>query len=168
MRPEKTDYFLQIALDVAKRSTCLRRNYGAVVVDKRGHIISTGYNGQPHDVEHCRLCYRKVNDIPPGERYELCRSVHAEVNALLIPSMDACEDGILYVAGFDHESLEPIKAIPCTMCWRIILNTPLRAICAWMRDRASEVLYLDAIRERCPDVIVEGVTQDFWTKYDAP
>ena len=117
-------------------------------------------------MEHCRFCYRKVNDIPPGERYELCRSIHAEVNALLIPSMDACEEGVLYIAGFDHETGVPIKAIPCTMCWRIILNTPLKAICAWMRGTTPEALYLDVIRRRCPNVIIEGITEEFWVNYD--
>jgi len=160
------EYFLRIAFDVARRSTCLRRNYGAVIVDKRGHIISTGYNGQPHGIEHCKSCYRKDMGIPPGQRYELCRSIHAEVNALLIPTMDACEDGIMYIAGFDYETREEITAIPCTMCWRIILNTPLRAICGWMRDDAPEYLPLEIVREVCPEVIIEGVTDEFWRKYD--
>ncbi|MCD6335821.1 MAG: cytidine deaminase [Candidatus Latescibacteria bacterium] len=166
MRPDKMEYFLSIALNVARRSTCLRRNYGAVIVDKRGHIISTGYNGQPHGVAHCQVCYRQEHHVPPGERYELCRSIHAEMNALLIPSMEACEEGVMYLAGFDHTTGKEIIARPCTMCWRIILNTPLEAISSWMRGDKPERMPLRRVRERCPDVIVEGVTLDFWERYD--
>lgn len=166
MRPGKIEYFLQIAMDVARRSTCLRRNYGAVIVDRRGHIISTGYNGQPHGVEHCTVCYRKIHNIPAGQRYELCRSIHAEVNALLIPSMDACEGGVMYLAGYEYETGHPIPAIPCTMCWRVILNTPLEAICAWMRGTTPEIMPLERVRSRCPEVILQGITETFWTRYD--
>jgi len=104
--------------------------------------------------------------VPPGERYELCRSVHAEVNALLIPSMDACEGGVMYIAGFDHNTGNEIIALPCTMCWRILLNTPLEAICAWMRGEKPEWMPLERVRRRCPEVIVEGVTPGFWDRYD--
>lgn len=166
MRPGQIEYVLQIAMDVAQRSTCLRRKYGAVIVDRRGHIISTGYNGQPHGVAHCAVCYRKSHNIPAGQRYELCRSIHAEVNALLIPSMDACEGGVMYISGADYETGQPISAIPCTMCWRIILNTPLKAICAWMRGTTPEIMPLDRVRSRYPEVIVEGVTDAFWIRYD--
>ena len=84
-RPNKDDYFLGIAEAVAKRSTCIRRQYGAVIA-KNDVIVSTGYNGSPRNATNCcdtGECWREANGIPHGERYEMCQAVHAEANAII-------------------------------------------------------------------------------------
>ena len=113
-RPSWNDYFLEVADLVATRSTCLRRQVGAVLVrDKR--IISTGYNGAPRKLKHCSEvgCIRSENDIPSGQRYELCRGVHAEQNAIINAAYYgiSTQDTVMYCS---HQ--------PCIICARIIIN----------------------------------------------
>ncbi|MGB4302350.1 MAG: cytidine/deoxycytidylate deaminase family protein [Syntrophomonadaceae bacterium] len=113
-RPSWNDYFLEVADLVATRSTCLRRQVGAVLVrDKR--IISTGYNGAPRKLKHCSEvgCIRSENDIPSGQRYELCRGVHAEQNAIINAAYYgiSTQDTVMYCT---HQ--------PCIICARIIIN----------------------------------------------
>ncbi|MDD3421349.1 MAG: cytidine/deoxycytidylate deaminase family protein [Methanocellales archaeon] len=117
MRPSIDDYFLEIASVVAKRSTCLRNQVGAVIVkDKR--ILSTGYNGAPRNLEHCLDigCIREQNDIPSGERHELCRGVHAEQNAIIQSAIHgvSIEGSTLYST---HQ--------PCILCAKIIINAKI-------------------------------------------
>lgn len=127
-RLSKHDYYLQIAADVAKRGTCLRRNYGAIIV-KNDEIIATGYTGAPRGSNNCcelGTCRRQELNIPSGERYELCRSVHAEQNAIISASRADMIGATLYLYGwemkdgkFDH----PVKAAdPCMLCKRFIVN----------------------------------------------
>ena len=113
-RPSWNDYFLEVADLVATRSTCLRRQVGAVLVrDKR--IISTGYNGAPRKLKHCSEvgCIRSENDIPSGKRYELCRGVHAEQNAIINAAYYgiSTQDTVMYCT---HQ--------PCIICARIMIN----------------------------------------------
>ena len=120
MRPSIDDYFLEIASVVAKRSTCLRNQVGAVIVkDKR--ILSTGYNGAPRNLEHCLDigCIREQNDIPSGERHELCRGVHAEQNAIIQSAIHgvSIEGSTLYST---HQ--------PCILCAKIIINAKIRRV----------------------------------------
>lgn len=101
LRPSKTDYYLNIALDVAARGTCLRRNFGAVIV-KDDAIVSTGYSGAPRGLPNCcdlEICERDRRGIPSGERYELCRSVHAEMNAIINAGRDKTLGATLYLSG---------------------------------------------------------------------
>ena len=123
-RPSKDEYFLDIAAAVAKRSTCLRRQYGAVIV-KRGRIIATGYNGSAQGIEHCTdrgVCWREAHGIPHGERYEKCRAVHAETNAIVAGYLDGMYGATLYLVGFENgERLA--NARPCEMCSRLIRNS---------------------------------------------
>jgi dCMP deaminase len=133
-RPEWDEYFLQIARDVSKRATCLRRRYGAVVVkDKR--IISTGYCGAPSGLEDCAergVCQRQQQNVPSGQRYELCRSVHAEANALMYAGIQS-KGAVLYVCGEEADgSLTEGK--PCSMCARMILNSHLDKVISRMKD----------------------------------
>jgi len=121
MRPNKREYYLEIARTVAKRSTCLRRQYGAVIV-VNDRIVATGYNGSPRGADNCcdlGTCRREDLGVAQGERYELCEAIHAEMNACLHAGRDACVGGTLYLAGWqDGEVLE--KPEPCSMCERVI------------------------------------------------
>lgn len=122
-RINKTDYYLSIAEQAAKRSTCLRRQYGAVIV-KNDEIISTGYNGAPRGVENCcdkGECWREANDIPHGTQYEACVAVHAEQNAIISASRQEMLGATLYLAGFENgEKIDYPK--PCVICKRMIMN----------------------------------------------
>ena len=117
-RPGWDDYFLQIARLVSTRATCLRRQHGAVlVIDKQ--ILATGYNGAPSGMSHCTTCAREVAGCLPGQRYELCRSVHAEMNAIT----QAAKHG-LKVAGATLYVTGP----PCKMCARLIVNAGIKNV----------------------------------------
>ena len=108
-RISKRDYYLSIAAEVSKRSTCLRRQYGAVIV-KNDEIVSTGYNGAPRGEDNCcdiGTCWRERNNIPHGEQYEKCVAVHAEQNAIISASRREMLGATLYLAGFENG--EPIR-----------------------------------------------------------
>lgn len=122
MRISKTEYYLNIAREVAQRSTCLRRKYGAIIVNN-DQIIATGYNGSPRGEVNCcdtGLCERQRLNINPGERYELCKSIHAEMNACLHAGRDRALGATLYLVGIDAQTGEQIPGEPCLMCSRII------------------------------------------------
>lgn len=124
MRPNKMEYYHDIALAVAKRSTCLRRKYGAVIV-KNDAIISTGYNGAPRGSENCcdrGSCWRGDNNIPHGERYEECCAVHAEANAIIQASRNDMIGSTLYLAGMDENGKELPAPVPCKICSKLIRN----------------------------------------------
>jgi dCMP deaminase len=112
LRPSKDDYFMDIAKLVSSRSTCLRKKVGAVIV-KDGRIIATGYNGSPRGLAHCETCYREDNAIPSGTRYELCRSIHAETNAIVQCAIhgNSMSKSTIYCT---HAA--------CMMCARIMVN----------------------------------------------
>jgi len=128
-RISKQEYYLSIAAEVAKRSTCLRRQYGAVIV-KNDEIVSTGYNGAPRGEENCcdvGECWRERNNIPHGEQYEKCVAVHAEQNAIISASRRDMLGGTMYLAGF--EKGQPIEhAEPCLICRRLIKNAGIAHI----------------------------------------
>lgn len=130
-RIDKTNYYLDIAESVLERSTCLRRNFGAVIV-KNDEIISTGYNGAPRGRENCidlGYCMRDKLKVPRGERYELCRSVHAEQNAIISAARKDIIDATLYMVGITHEDGKYVKdARPCAMCKRVIINSGISKI----------------------------------------
>ena len=119
-RPNWDDYFMEITRLVATRSTCLRRRVGALIVkDKR--ILSTGYNGAPRKLPHCIDvgCLRDKFDVPPGERHELCRGLHAEQNAIIQAATSgiSIEGGVLYTTHY-----------PCSLCIKMILNASIDKI----------------------------------------
>ena len=129
LRPGWDEYFIGIAKAVATRATCLRRKYGAVIT-KDNSIVSTGYNGAPAGMKDCLevgKCTRKELQIPHGERYELCHSVHAEANAIIRASADELRGAIIYISGADEESNECISE-PCMMCKRMILNSRIAKV----------------------------------------
>lgn len=124
-RRDKINYYLDIAEKVSERCTCLRRHYGAVIV-KNDEIISTGYVGAPRGRANCSdlgYCIRVKLDIPRGERYELCRSVHAEANAIISASRERMMDSVLFLVGKEVKDGAYIEqANSCSMCKRLIIN----------------------------------------------
>ena len=124
-RIDKINYYLDIAETTLERSTCLRRKWGAVIV-KDYEIIATGYNGAPRGRKNCtdlKTCIREELNIPRGERYELCRSVHAEQNAIISAPRKEMMGSTLYEVGVDAKTGEYVeKAMPCAMCKRFIIN----------------------------------------------
>ncbi|MBQ8622951.1 MAG: cytidine deaminase [Oscillospiraceae bacterium] len=130
-RRDKTNYYLDIADAVSERSTCLRRRYGAVIVN-RDQIISTGYVGAPRGRKNCSdlgYCIRNQLNIPRGERYELCRSVHAEMNAIINASRDQMIGATLYLCGREVTTGEYIKnSSCCSLCKRLIINSGIERV----------------------------------------
>ena len=124
-RRDKYNYYLDIAETVLERGTCLRRNYGAIIVNN-DEIISTGYSGAPRGRENCcdlGYCIRQKLNIPSGQNYEKCRSVHAEANCIISASRRDMIGSTLYLVGRDMESGEYVSnANSCSMCKRLILN----------------------------------------------
>ena len=124
-RKSKENYYLDIADAVLQRSTCLRRKYGAIIV-RSDEIISTGYNGAPRGRINCTdagRCARIEMKVPSGERYELCRSVHAEANAIISASRRDMLGSTLYLVGRDASTGELLHdATSCSMCRRQIIN----------------------------------------------
>ena len=127
-RISKENYYLDIAETVLERATCLRRVYGAIIV-KNDEIISTGYNGAPCGRANCvdmGYCTRELMKIPRGERYELCRSIHAEANAIISASRRDMVGGTIYLVGRDARTGELLgDATSCMMCRRMVINAGL-------------------------------------------
>jgi dCMP deaminase len=131
-RPEKVDYYLNIAREVSKRSTCLRRRFGAVIL-RDDQIVSSGYGGAPRGSPNCTdigKCPREALKIPPGERYELCRSVHAEANAIINAARSGVSvlGGTMYLFGENVKDDKIAEAKPCKMCKRMIINAGIKEV----------------------------------------
>ena len=130
-RRDKINYYLDIAETVLERSTCIRRNFGAIIV-KNDEIISTGYNGAPRGRINCSdrgSCARDEMNIPKGQRYELCRAVHAEQNAIISASRSDLLGSDIYLACHNARTGEIDGDIqPCLMCRRFILNAGIRRV----------------------------------------
>ena len=129
-RRDKRNYYLDLAQTVAKRGTCLRRLYGAVIV-KNDEVISTGYVGAPRGRKNCSdlgYCIRAELKIPRGERYELCRSVHAEANAIISASRDKMIDATLYLTGIEPDGTYVSNSCCCSMCKRMVINAGIREV----------------------------------------
>ena len=131
MRKDKINYYLDIAQSVSERSTCLRRHYGCVIVNN-DEIVATGYNGAPRGRKNCHelgYCYREGLDVPRGERYELCRSVHAEQNAIISASRKETINSDLYLVGINAKTneIEP-NSSSCMMCKRVVINAGVKRV----------------------------------------
>ena len=130
-RTSKQNYYLDIADSVLERSTCLRRKYGAIIV-RNDEIISTGYNGAPRGRANCvdmGYCSREAMRVPRGERYELCRSVHAEANAIISASRRDMVGGTIYLVGRDAQTGRLLNdATSCPMCRRMVINAGLSRV----------------------------------------
>ncbi|MBQ8840492.1 MAG: cytidine deaminase [Clostridia bacterium] len=130
-RVSKHNYYLDIAQTVSERSTCIRRRFGAIIV-KNDVIVSTGYNGAPRGRRNCceiGSCTRDDLGIPKGERYELCRSVHAEANAIISASREQMLGATLYMCCTDPKTEEIIGGMnSCMMCKRQIINAGIERV----------------------------------------
>ncbi len=145
-RTDKKNYYLDIAETVLERGTCLRRNFGAIIV-KNDQIVSTGYTGAPRGRKNCLdmgVCVREKNNIPRGERYELCRSVHAEANAIIHASRDAMIGSTLYLVGKDANTGEYVQnASSCSMCKRMVINAGIKKVIIRNSKDKFTAVYVD-------------------------
>ena len=136
-RPSFDDYFMEMAHVVAKRSTCLRRKVGALLVKDR-HILSTGYNGAPKGLKHCSEtgCLREQLGIPPGERHEICRGLHAEQNAIIQAAVFgvSIKDSTLYCTN-----------APCSVCAKMLINAGVKEII--FEDEYPDELAMQMLKE---------------------
>ena len=130
-RIDKTNYYLDIAETVLKRSTCIRRAFGAIIV-KNDEIIATGFNGAPRGRKNCcdlKYCLREKLNIPRGERYEMCRSVHAEQNCIISASRKDLLDSTLYLVGKEVETGNYVSnSNACSLCKRMIINAGIKNV----------------------------------------
>ena len=141
-RRDKTNYYLDMADVARERSTCLRRTYGAVIV-KNDSIVSTGYSGAPRGRANCidlGFCMREKLNIPRGERYEFCRSVHAEANAIIAASREQMLGATLYLVGREADGKLMPDANSCTMCKRMIINAGIEQVVVRRTPDTYEVI----------------------------
>lgn len=143
-RIDKINYYLDMAEIALERATCLRRKWGAVIV-KNDEIIATGYNGAPRGRKNCidlDYCMREKMNIPRGERYEMCRSVHAEANAIISAARSSLIDSTLYMVGKEATTGEYVKnANSCAMCKRMIINAGIKKLV--VRNTKTEYKEID-------------------------
>ncbi|MCD4818472.1 MAG: cytidine/deoxycytidylate deaminase family protein [Candidatus Cloacimonetes bacterium] len=136
-RPSWHQYFMEMAFLVAKRSTCLRRQVGAVII-KNNQVVSTGYNGAPKHVRHCAEtgCLREKLKVPAGERHELCRGVHAEQNAIIQAAINgtSLHDAVLYCTNQ-----------PCIICSKMLINSEIKQI--FIAESYPDVLAQEMLEE---------------------
>ena len=141
-RVDKINYYLDIAETVAERGTCLRKDYGCIIV-KNDEIISTGYVGAPRGRKNCcdlNSCIRENLNVPRGERYELCRSIHAEQNAIISAARKDTIGATMYMVGKDAQTNEVLDYIDsCSMCKRVVINAGIEKVI--VRDKNSEKGY---------------------------
>jgi dCMP deaminase len=138
-RTDKENYYLDIAETVLLRSTCLRRNYGAIIVND-DEIVSSGYTGAPRGRKNCcdlQYCRREQMGVARGTRYELCRSVHAEQNAIISASRKKMIGATLYLVGVGADAQYVEDANSCAMCKRMIINAGIKTVCI----RVDEKIY---------------------------
>ncbi len=130
-RRDKTNYYLDISQTVAERGPCLRRNFGAILV-KNDEIIATGYNGAPRGRTNCSdhgECMRDKLNVPKGQRYELCRSVHAEANCIISAPRHDMIGSTLYLSCLDAKTGQLFGDVePCSMCKRLIINAGIEKV----------------------------------------
>ena len=157
-RVDKINYYLDIAEAVIERGTCLRRNYGAIIV-KNDEIISTGYVGAPRGRKNCcdiKMCIREKLNVPRGERYELCRSVHAEQNAIISAPRRDMIDSTMYLVGKSYSDGSYVeKSNPCAMCKRVIINAGIKDL--YIRDSKTEYRHIMVDEFIENDESLEGV-----------
>jgi len=158
MRRDKMNYYLDIAEKVAERGTCIRRNWGAIIVN-HDEIVSTGYVGAPRGRKNCcdlNYCTREKLKIPRGERYELCRSVHAEQNAIISARRKDMIGATLFLVGIDYASGKYVKgARPCALCKRMIINAGIQQVI--IRDTKGQYTIVDVSEFVENDETLEGV-----------
>ncbi len=157
-RRDKVNYYLDLAETVSQRCTCLRRHYGAVIV-KEDEVISTGYVGAPRGRQNCSdlgYCLRQKIGVPRGERYELCRSVHAEANAIISASRRDMLGATLYLVGKEVSTGDYIEnAVCCSMCKRMVINAGIARVI--VRDDRDNYRVIDVNDWVADDESLRGV-----------
>lgn len=158
-RRDKTNYYLDIAETVLERSTCLRRKFGAIIV-KNDRIVSTGYNGAPRGRVNCSdsgECSRDKLNIPKGQRYELCRAVHAEANAIIAASMAELIGAELYLACIDAKTGKIDGDIePCMMCKRYIINAEISRVIVRITENEYKIINVDEWVDNDESIMHDG------------
>jgi len=149
-RRDKYNYYLDIAQTVAERGTCTRRNFGSIIVNN-DEIVSTGYTGAPRGRKNCSdlgKCIRTELNIPRGERYELCRSVHSEANAIISAARRDVIGSTLYLVCVDAESGELVEGTSsCSMCKRLIINAGIAKVVVRDTKEKYRIIYVDELVE---------------------
>ena len=150
-RIDKNNYYLDIAEATLERATCLRKKWGAVIV-KNDEIISTGYNGAPRGRKNCNdlgYCVREKLNIPRGERYELCRSVHAEQNAIISAPRKDMIGATLYMVGKDSKTGDYVEnSSSCSMCKRVVINSGIaKVVVRDSKDKYREIDVQDCVND---------------------
>lgn len=130
-RPSKDEFFLNLARENSKMATCLRRRFGAVIANEDSVLVSQGYAGAPRGTPNCTdlgRCFRDEKNVPAGKDYGLCRSVHAEMNAIINAGRERTKGGKLYLYGenFDGTPLDNVQ--PCNLCWRVIIQAGIKSV----------------------------------------
>ncbi len=156
-RRDKINYYLDIADTVSARSTCLRRRYGAVIVN-HDQIISTGYVGAPRGRQNCcdlGDCVRERLQVPRGERYELCRSVHAEMNAIISAPREEMIGATMYLVGREVSTGEYIKnSVCCSLCKRVVINSGIERVI--IRDTDADYRVIEVMEWIMNDESISG------------
>ena len=157
-RRDKNNYYLDIAETVLERGTCIRRNYGSIIV-KNDEIISTGYTGAPRGRQNCidrKVCIREELKVARGTHYELCRSVHSEANAIISASRRDMIGATLYLVGKDAKTKEYVQnANSCSMCKRMVINSGIKDVV--IRDTESDYRVISVQDWIDNDESLEGV-----------
>lgn len=146
-RRDKINYYLDIAETVLERGTCLRRKFGAIIVNN-DEIVSTGYVGAPRGRANCvdlNYCTREKLNVPKGQRYELCRSVHAEANAIISASRKDMIGSTIYLACHDAKTNELYGDVePCSMCKRLIINAGIKSVIVRVTKDEYKIIDVDS------------------------
>ena len=156
-RIDKHNYYLNIAEATGGRGTCLRRNFGAIIVNN-DEIISTGYVGAPRGRKNCcdlKYCMREKLNIPRGERYEMCRSVHSEQNAIISARRRDMIGATMYLVGKEMDGIYVKNAMPCAMCKRVIINAGIKEVV--VRDTEDKYTIVDVNEFVENDETLEGI-----------
>ena len=157
-RVDKTNYYLDIAETILERGTCIRNNYGSVIV-KNDEIISTGYTGAPRGRKNCLdlgYCTRKAQTELSGAGFELCRSVHSEMNAIISADRKNMIGSTLYLVGINKRNGEYVKDnYPCTLCKRMIINSGLKDV--YIRDSKDKYRHVEVSSYIEDDESLEGI-----------
>lgn len=157
-RIDKINYYLDMAEVALERGTCIRRNFGAVII-KNDEVISTGYVGAPRGRKNCceiNECIREKLNVPRGERYEMCRSVHAEQNAIISAERNKMIDATLFLCGKDYKTGEYVEnSNPCALCKRMIINSGIKDI--YIRDSKEKYRHIMVQEYVDADESLEGI-----------
>lgn len=173
-RPSKDQYYLDLAQSVSRRSTCTKVEIGAVII-RDDQVVATGYCGAPRGTKSSQehgFCLRRQLGIPSGHRYEICRSVHAEQNAIInaARSGTAVLGGDMYIYGKLLENNEPLDAFPCFICKKMVINCGLKRVICSLKEGGYKIFTTDEWIEdwRKNDIIDDKFQYGVEIKDDKP